>query len=96
MEELPLSRRGKISAGVIAHVAPVGFKPPYAMAYVDLPEGVRLFSQLTDVELCNEFVVPGTELLQPGTEVELVIEKIREDDAGNDVIGYKFKLVKKH
>ncbi len=95
MKEKPLSRTGKISAGVIAQTAPLGFKPPYATAFIDLPEGIQLFAQLVDGELLRECLIPGTDCLQPGTEVELTIEKIREDDAGNDVIGYKFKPLKK-
>ena len=94
MEEMPLSRRGKVYFGVIAHTAPLGFEAPYVVGYIDLPEGVRLFSQLVDGELYKDLVLPGTEILRPGTEVELVIEKIREDDTGSDVIGYKFKPVK--
>lgn len=93
MEEIPLSRRGEIYTGVIAHTAPLGFKAPYAMAYIDLPEEVRLFSQLVNGERLKEFLIPGTDSLRPGIEVELVIEKIREDDAGNDVIGYKFRPI---
>lgn len=90
LEESPLSRRGKLEAGTISNIAPVGFKPPYIVGYVVLPEGVRFFTQL---------IVEGGELdevegeLKPGREVELVIEKIREDDLGNDVIGFKFKII---
>ena len=95
MQDLPLSTRGKLYTGTIAHTAPLGFKPPYVVGYTDLPEGVRVFSEIKDFQICQDYLVPGTEMLAPGTEMELVIEKIREDDEGNDVIGYKFMPVKK-
>ena len=93
MGDLPLSRKGIVRTGVIAHTAPLGFKPPYAMAWIDLPEGVRIFSPVVDDELLRQFLIPGTDSLQSGFNVELVIEKVREDDDGNDVIGYKFRAL---
>ncbi len=86
MEEVPLSRRGTIDTFTVVHVAPTGFKAPYIQAYVDLPEGPRIFSLITG---CDPL---GTDL-RDGAEVELVIEKIREDEKGNDLIGYKFRPV---
>lgn len=84
MEEVHLSQRGKLHSYYISQIAPPGFKPPYAMGYVDLPEGVRLFSIFSLDKVSEHF-------LQVGMEVELVLEKIREDEEGNELIGYKFK-----
>ena len=86
MEETALSTRGKIDTFTVIGVAPVGFKAPYIQAYVDLPEGPRIFSLITGVE-------PSETALRDGEEVELVIDKIREDENGNDLIGYKFRPV---
>ena len=36
---------------------------------------------------------PVEDCLHIGMEVELVIDKIREDEQGNEVIGYKFRPV---
>lgn len=94
MVEVKLSRRGKLHSGTIAHVAPTGFSPPYVVGYVDLPEGVRVFTEIKDAQICRGFLKSGTEMLVSGIDMELVIEKIREDDEGNDVIGYKFRPVK--
>ncbi|HEJ83541.1 MAG TPA: Zn-ribbon domain-containing OB-fold protein, partial [Desulfobacteraceae bacterium] len=84
MEEVSLSRKGTIDTFTVIHVAPLGFKAPYIQAFVDLPEGPRIFSLIT-----------GCDPLQPdlkdGAEMELVIVKIREDEQGNDLISYKFK-----
>lgn len=86
MEETPLSTRGKIDTFTVVQVAPLGFKAPYIQAYVDLPEGPRIFSLITGCE-------PSQNALKEGQEVELVIDKITEDEKGNDLIGYKFRPV---
>ncbi len=84
MEEVPLSQRGKIYAFTIVRRGELpGFKTPYALAFIDLPEGVRVFSQITE----------GIESLKIGQEVELCIAKIREDESGSEVMGYKFRPI---
>ena len=86
LEEIPLSTRGKIDTFTVVRVAPLGFKAPYIQAFVDLPEGQRIFSLITGCE-------PSEDALKEGQEVELVIDKITEDERGNDLIGYKFRPV---
>ena len=85
-EDIPLSRRGKIYSYFCSDTAPLGFTPPHLGAFIDLPEGVRVFSLITAVE-------PKEEALEIGDEVELVIEKIGENEAGDEIIGYKFKPI---
>lgn len=87
LEEVPLSTKGKIDTFTVVHVAPVGFSAPYIQAFVDLPEGVRIFSLVTGCE-------PSEDALEEGMEVEMVIDKIREDEQGNDLIGYKFRPIR--
>ncbi len=86
VEEIPLSRRGTIDTFTVVHVAPIGFKPPYIQAFVDLPEGPRIFSLITGCD-------PLKNDLKEGAPVEIVIEKVREDEKGNDLIGYKFRPI---
>ncbi|MBL7061859.1 MAG: OB-fold domain-containing protein [Dehalococcoidia bacterium] len=86
MEEVHLSLKGKLHTGLFVHAAPEGFKTPYAIGFIDLPEGVRVFSQLVGENLSDE-------VLTAGREAEMIIEKIREDEAGNDVVAYKFKVI---
>jgi len=88
MQETALSTRGKIDTFTVVHVAPMGFKSPYIQAFVDLPEGPRIFSLITGCE-------PSEDALKTGTEVEMIIDKITEDEKGNDLIGYKFRPVGK-
>ncbi len=86
--EIPLSRRGKLASFTVAWVAPEGVKPPVIMGYIDLPEGVRLFSMLTGSE-------PLRDALKVGQEMELVFEEIRTDKDGNKIVAFKFKPVTK-
>lgn len=86
IEEIPLGAGGKIDTFTVVHVAPTGFKAPYIQAYVDLPEGPRVFALIAGVD-------PLRHGLKEGAEVELVIGKIREDEKGNDLIGYMFRPV---
>lgn len=46
MLPVPLSRAGSLYSFSIVHYAPPAFDTPYAIAYVDLPEGVRVFGHL--------------------------------------------------
>lgn len=43
---LPLSRTGTLHTFSVVHVAPAGFRPPYAVGQVDLPEGLRVLARL--------------------------------------------------
>jgi uncharacterized OB-fold protein len=86
MNEIPLSRKGKINTFTISRVAPLGFKAPYIQAFVDLPEGPRVFSLITGCEASESAI-------DIGSEVQLVIEKICVDEEGGELIGYKFRPV---
>ena len=46
MVEVRLSRRAKLYSYSVIHVDTPGFKAPYAVGYVDLPEGPRVFGHL--------------------------------------------------
>ena len=84
LQVVHLGRRGKLYTFCILERGPLGFDAPYAVGYIDLPEGLRIYSILTET---------STERLKIGMEMELVIEKIRIDSEGNEIIGYKFKPV---
>lgn len=88
MDNAPLSRKGELYTYTIAESGPPGFPTPYAFGYVDLPEGVRVFTLLTDCHPCED-------VLRIDLDVEMVIRKITQDPQGIDVIGYKFRPVNK-
>ena len=82
LERIALSPRGNLFTFTITHQGPEGFATPYASGYIDLPEGVRIYSLLTGW---------NSGKLEPGLEMELILEKIGEDTEGNELIGYKFR-----
>ncbi|MBW2056648.1 MAG: Zn-ribbon domain-containing OB-fold protein [Deltaproteobacteria bacterium] len=82
MEEIPLSRRGRLYTYTIVRYPAPGLRAPYAVGYVDLPEGVRVFSVLTGWD---------DENLGLGIDMELVVERFGEDAEGNEVQTYKFR-----
>lgn len=86
MEEIKLDRRGIIYACTVIHRnSPTGIIAPYAYGYVDIPVNkVRVFGLFTGGDPLS-FV--------PGQELELIVEPIKIDHQGKQIIGYKFKPV---
>ena len=86
LEEVRLARQGILYACTVIHRdSPAGIPAPYAYGYVEIPANqVRVFALLTGSD-------PSS--FHPGQEVELVVEPIRTDSDGKQVIGYKFKPV---
>ena len=84
IKPVKLSSKGKLFTFTVTYQGPREYSVPYACGYIDLPEGVRLYSLITDWT---------PEKLKIGVEMELVIDKIKEDSEGNEVIGYKFRPV---
>jgi uncharacterized OB-fold protein len=87
MEEMHISGKGRIDTFSVCNAALPGFKAPSIQAYINLEEGARIWSLVTGVE-------PSDETLKIGAEVELVIGKLREDAAGNEIMSYQFRPVK--
>ncbi|MFH1626058.1 MAG: Zn-ribbon domain-containing OB-fold protein [Pseudomonadota bacterium] len=83
-DDVLLGNRGKLYSYCIVKAAPLGFEAPYAIGYVDLPEGLRIFSPLAEHD---------KEGFKVGMDLELVVDKIREDETGQAVYGYKFRPV---
>jgi len=86
LEEVKLSSRGKLYTFTIVRVPSPGFKIPYAFGYIDLPERVRICSQISAAE-------PLEEKLRLGMDMELIIGQVREE-AGKPVLGYLFRPAK--
>lgn len=85
VEEILLSTRGTLYAFTnVNHGGPGGYKGPipYGVGKVQLPEGVRVLSHLTEWD-------PNK--LKAGMDMELVVEPLFEDDQGNEVISFKFR-----
>jgi len=87
MEDAPLSRRGTIFSWTVSHM--MGAHP---IGYVDLPEGIRVFTIFTDVGDSPE------KTLDIGMEVEIMVTPMREMECGMEIgstefVGYKFRPV---
>ena len=88
LEEIALTNTGKLYAfSVMFYPAPPPYKPPepfvpYGLGWIELPEGLVLFSLLSEND---------PKKLKVGMEFELIFEKLEEDKDGNDVMVYKFQ-----
>jgi uncharacterized OB-fold protein len=92
VEEILLSNRGSVWTWTIQNFPPP--IPPYAgsgdrdtfvpygVAYIELPEGIRVESRLTEND---------PDKLEIGMEMELIIEKIADDAEGNELMTFAFR-----
>jgi len=80
LEDLPLSRKGKLCSYTVVHMPASGFQPPYAVGFVDLPEGVRVFTPL-EMEEGKAF--------KEGMEMEVRVGTLWEE-GDKEVMGFKF------
>ena len=88
LEEVALSRRAKLYSftSIVVKLPNAKLQPPYFVGVVELPEGERIRTLLTDSD-------PA--LLRIGDEMELVIDVVYEDESGREVLGWKFRPVRK-
>jgi uncharacterized protein len=85
LEDVPLSRRGKLHTFTQSIMGPDGIETPFIMGMIDLPEGIKLFSLITGCDYDE---------LRIDMPMEMVIERIKYDAQGSEIIGYKFRPVK--
>lgn len=79
-EVVPLGSRGTLYTFTVVFQSTPEFRTPYILAYVDLPEGVRLLAPL-------EGLAP--EQVRFGMALDLRVEAVRHDAEGRAVIGYR-------
>lgn len=87
LKEVPLSKRGRLHSYALSVMGPLGMKTPYVIGFIDLPEGIKLFSILTDCE-------PWKEVLRIGMEMEMIIRSINKDKNGTEIQSYQFRPIK--
>lgn len=90
MAATPMGTSGRLYTFTIAHVAPRGFEAPYFQAFVDIPEGPRIFS------LISSEVPVEAGALQDGMALELVIEPVGDTPDGKPILTYKYRPAGKH
>ena len=86
VERFELGRKGNLFTYTKVYIPSKNFNPPYAIGYIDLPEGIRIFSQIKDWEKFD---------LKAGMEMELVIAPLWEGTEGLKIIGYQFRPMDK-
>jgi len=86
MEEIGLSNRGTLYTSTVVHLGVKGFETPYILAWVDLPERIRLITQI-------EYDPKKASELRPGQVLELVIGKLRTLPDATEIVGYKYRPI---
>ena len=81
LELIQLSRKGKLYSYTIVHMPSEHFEPPYAVGWIELPEGVKIFSQIRGWQ---------EHPLEIGMDMTLHFEKLWEEEE-KEVIGYVFR-----
>lgn len=86
LEDIAVTPKGKLASYTTLTMAPPGsmVEAPYSIGAVVTPEGAHITTVLTELD---------PEKLKVGMDVEMVVEKVKEDAEGNDVMAYKFKPV---
>lgn len=87
VEQVVLSSKGVLTNYTIANVPPPGWKGPvpYPVGEVQLPEGVKVASMMVDTD------IEKLSMESIGQKMELVVEKVMEDEQGNDIMAYRWK-----
>lgn len=76
-----LSREGKLYTYTTVYMPSEHFPPPYTVGWVELPEGIRIFSQIRGWQ---------EQPLKVGMEMRLSIEPLWQD-GDREVIGFVFR-----
>ena len=84
MEKAPIGREGVLYTFTVIHQGPQGFAAPFAVGYVDLTEGVRVFAHLERTP----------ETLQIGRKLVLAIEPLKVE-GGVAQLGPMYRAVPK-
>ena len=79
-----LPRTGHVVTATRVERAIAPFKPPYLLAYVQLPDGPRVFCQLVSQSMQPRELI--------GKPCQLLVDRLYEK-SGQDVLGYKFEVL---
>jgi len=90
VEETTLTRIGKLmSYSLVCYPPPPPFvasQPftPFAVGEVEFPEGIAILGQMAGCKY---------EDLRIGVEVETIVDKLYEDEDGNEIVAWKFRPI---
>ena len=84
IERAKLGNTGKLYAHTTIRISSKAFNPPYAFGFVVIePENIRIPTLITGVD--------DFEALKPGMQMEMVLEKLRDEGEDKELITYKFR-----
>jgi uncharacterized OB-fold protein len=82
LETVKFSTEGTLYTYSVVRQSTPAFEVPYALGYVDFPEGVRIMGQIAGIEF-DEITI--------GMPMTLALESFGEDAEGNALTGYRFR-----
>lgn len=81
MKPVHLSREGTLYTYTTVYMASEHFPPPYTVGWIELPEGIRVFSQIRGWQEAP---------LKIGMKMQISIEPLWQD-GDNEVVGFVFR-----
>jgi uncharacterized OB-fold protein len=87
MENINIGPQATLESFAVMHIGTPDVPAPYIMAYVKTPQGPSIFTLITGCEARDDALIIGQKM-------ELVIEKIKQDEKGNNLLCWKFRPVK--
>ena len=83
-KDVQIGCTAKLFSHTIARSAPKGFTAPFFQAFVDLPEGPRIFTLVGSAAPVEDGV------LEDGMDMRLVIEPLADTPENKDFLTYKY------
>lgn len=81
LEDLPLNKRGRLFSYTVVQMPSTHFKPPYAVGFVEMPGGLRIFTPL-DIIADQPFKI--------GMEMEVHADTLWTEGE-KEYVGYRFR-----
>ncbi len=82
VEKVQLKGQGTLYSFTVCHMPAAGFEPPYAIGYVELISGIRVFGPITGWEHRE---------LKIGMPMKMVVEPLKRDREGRKLWSYAFR-----
>jgi uncharacterized OB-fold protein len=85
LQEAELAREGEIVTYTVVRQGPANWKGPmpYIIVQVKLDDGPKVETQLAE-SADTQIII--------GSKVELILDKLKEDQEGNEIMVHKFRL----
>jgi uncharacterized OB-fold protein len=81
MESVKIGSKGTLYSFTVVHMPSPHFAPPYTVGWIDVTEGIRVFSPI---------LIKEGEKLQVGMKMELEVDELWKETE-KSVVGYRYK-----